>query len=178
MGRPMASTLIQKLSSEDSLNVFDVSSKTLEQFQAEHKSSKVALKLCNSAKEVTESSSVIISMVPEGKHVESVFFGAQGVFAASDYTSKLFIDCSTIDVATSAKVAEALKGKSIFCDAPCSGGPAKAANGTLTFMAGVWEEDGHWKQVKDILSLMGSNIFATGGPQKGLATKLSNNYLS
>lgn len=178
MGYPMATTLIQKLNAQDSLAVFDVSAKTLERFQSEHASTAATLKLCSSAREVTEHSNVIISMVPEGKHVDSVFFGEQGVCSASTYESKLFIDCSTIDVATSAKVAQALQRKSLFCDAPCSGGPAKAANGTLTFMAGIAETDEHWDQVMGVLSRMGTNIFACGGPQKGLATKLANNYLS
>ena len=81
-------------------------------------------------------------------------------------------------MSTSLKVAEALSGKASFVDAPCSGGPMNAEKGTLTHMVGSSEDSPDWAAIKEVLSLTGTNIFACGGPTKGLATKLSNNYLS
>lgn len=98
-------------------------------------------------------------IVPEGAHVRAVFLdpvtgllaGAQSAqsTASSTPTRKTYVDCSTIDPATSRTVAAAVagagKGKDAdadarapyFFDAPVSGGTAGAERGTLTFMCGV-----------------------------------------
>jgi len=54
----------------------------------------------------------------------------------------------------------------------------KAEDASLTFMVGIAEDSPSWPMVKDMLSLVGTNLFACGGHGKGLASKLSNNYLS
>jgi 3-hydroxyisobutyrate/3-hydroxypropionate dehydrogenase len=67
----------------------------------------------------------------------------------------LFIECSTIDVATSLEVRERVIASNIgsMVDAPASGGPNGANNGTLTFMIGG--TDVQFSQVSHIISLMG-----------------------
>ncbi len=58
--------------------------------------------------------------VPAGTHVERVY--ADAVFAAAP-PSAILIDCSTIDVATARRVAEAAQAKGMMAvDAPVSGG--------------------------------------------------------
>lgn len=120
-------------------------------------------------------------MLPQAQHVESVYTNsATGLLATSkSMSSKLFIDCSTIDVATSNKVASLVdvSGLGLFCDAPVSGGPAAADNGTLTFMFGS-SSNTAWERAKPVLALMGKeeNIFNCGSAGAGLATKLLNNY--
>lgn len=50
---------------------------------------------------------LILSMVPEGSHVRSVYLTPEtGVLAAQDLGEKILIDCSTIDTGTSLQVAE------------------------------------------------------------------------
>lgn len=120
-------------------------------------------------------------MLPEAQHVENVYAdSATGLLTSSNSESpKLFIDCSTIDVATSNEVASLVEASGLgsFCDAPVSGGPAAADNGTLTFMFGS-SSDHAWGKAKPVLALMGTeeNIFNCGSAGAGLATKLLNNY--
>src|SRR3546814_12317606 len=73
-------------------------------------------------------------MLPAGKHVESVYQGE--VFGAAK-ADALFLDCSTIDVATARRVEEAAAAKGFeMVDAPVSGGIAAAHGGTPAFMVG------------------------------------------
>ena len=95
---------------------------------------------------------------------------------------KTFIDCSTIDAATSRAVYEAVSQNSPtahFYDAPVSGGVLGAEAGTLSFLVGTKEDDAYFHQfVKPLLEMMGRNIFCIGGQTLGLVAKLCNNYLS
>lgn len=94
---------------------------------------------------------------------------------------KVFIECSTIDIETSLKVAVEVGNLNAghFIDAPVSGGVHGATNGTLSFMVGCPSE-ALFERVKPFLSLMGKpeKIFHCGGASAGLATKQINNYLS
>jgi 3-hydroxyisobutyrate/3-hydroxypropionate dehydrogenase len=119
-------------------------------------------------------------MVPEGKHVTQIFFEEEnGVLTLPCISGKLFIEMSTIDPATSARCAQAVQERSAaFYDAPVSGGTNGAEGGTITCMVGIDEADPMWPLVERILSMMGSALFACGGPTLGLAQKICNNYIS
>jgi len=102
---------------------------------------------------------------------------------AANTSGKLFIDCSTIDPATSLAVGKAVSESHPtdpprFFDAPVSGGTAGAEKAILTFMVGASPNDPSFLVMKEIFSYMGSFIHPMGGPSLGLAAKLSNNYLS
>ena len=120
-------------------------------------------------------------MVPEGSHVRSVYLTPEtGVFA-TDLSSKLLIDCSTIDTATSLAVRDQIAEKypsASFYDAPVSGGVLGAQKATLTIMIGCDEKDPKFPLLKDLLGMLGASIFACGGPSFGLTAKLCNNYCS
>lgn len=118
---------------------------------------------------------IIVSMLPAGKHVLSVYFGADGV-AANAPKGALFIDCSTIAV-TDAREAHAQAEASgfVMVDAPVSGGVAAAEAGTLTFMAGGSPDA--YAKAEPILKGMGKNIFHAGGAGNGQAAKIANNML-
>jgi 3-hydroxyisobutyrate dehydrogenase-like beta-hydroxyacid dehydrogenase len=120
-------------------------------------------------------------MLPEPSHVWSVFSRLESAPPPrlASNAKRLFIDSSTIDIATSLSTAEliantpALNGT--FVDAPVSGGVAGATAGTLTFMLGC--HSSLLSRVNGVLSLMGSRVFHCGKPGDGLAAKLTNNYL-
>ena len=83
-----------------------------------------------------QSSDVVISMLPSGKIVKSVYLGNEGIIenAPDDI---LLIDSSTIDVETARDVSESAISKGLnIVDAPVSGGVGGAQAGTLTFMVG------------------------------------------
>jgi len=128
---------------------------------------------CASVAEAVEGADAVVTMLPAGKHVEGVYSGE--VFAAAK-ADALFLDCSTIDVATARRVEEAAAAKGFeMVDAPVSGGIAAANGGTLTFMVGG--SDQAFGRAKPILSAMGKAVIHAGGAGNGQAAKICNNML-
>lgn len=120
-------------------------------------------------------------MVPEGSHVRSVYLTPETGVLASSVAGKLLVDCSTIDTATSLAVREETSRRypsASFYDAPVSGGALGAQRATLTFMVGCSDEDPRWPMLRSLLGMMGTSVFACGGPALGLTAKLCNNYCS
>jgi 3-hydroxyisobutyrate/3-hydroxypropionate dehydrogenase len=117
-------------------------------------------------------------MLPKGQHVRHVFTDPTTGFlsATKENFRKIFIECSTIEVATSVDVRKLVEqsGSGMYVDAPVSGGPKGSDEGELTFMVGGSDEE--FSRVKPILSMMGKSIFHCGGAGAGLATKCLNNY--
>ncbi|HEX3458869.1 MAG TPA: NAD(P)-dependent oxidoreductase [Candidatus Baltobacteraceae bacterium] len=78
----------------------------------------------------------VVICVPDAPQVEEVLFGARGV-AAGAKSGDIVIDMSTISPVASRRFAERLAEIGVdFVDAPVSGGPARAREGTLTIMTG------------------------------------------
>lgn len=117
----------------------------------------------------------VVTMLPAGKHVLEVYFGADGI-AAHAPKGIVFLDCSTIAVedarTASAKAAEA---GFAMVDAPVSGGVAAAAGGTLTFMVGG--ETDAFARARPVLEAMGKTIVHAGGAGNGQVAKIANNML-
>jgi 3-hydroxyisobutyrate dehydrogenase len=118
---------------------------------------------------------IVVTMLPAGQHVRDVYLGANGILAKAK-KGTLFIDSSTIDVATARAVAaEAEKKGMLMIDAPVSGGVGGAQGGTLTFMLGG--PDAAFEQAKPILEKMGKTIVHAGGAGAGQAAKICNNMI-
>lgn len=117
----------------------------------------------------------MISMLPAGQHVETLYLGSDGLFGKIA-PQTLVIDSSTIAPETSRKVAEAAQSSdNRFLDAPVSGGVAGATAGTLTFMCGGPVKE--YNEARPILECMGKNIFHAGGNGAGQVAKICNNML-
>ena len=113
---------------------------------------------------------VVVTMLPAGKHVLSVWESLQAKPGA------LWIDSSTIDVESARKahaIAEAKGARAV--DAPVSGGVGGAKGGTLTFMCGGADEA--FAAAKPILEAMGKRIVHCGGAGAGQAAKICNNMI-
>jgi len=115
----------------------------------------------------------VITMLPAGKDTIAVY--SDGVLSAAQ-RGTLFIDCSTIDVA-SARAAHELAGKAGMAslDAPVSGGVAGAEAATLTFMVGG--ERAVFDGAEPLLKAMGKRIVHCGGAGAGQAAKICNNLI-
>ena len=118
---------------------------------------------------------VVVTMLPAGAHVRSVYMDSYGVIAhAKD--GAVFIDSSTIDVDSARAVSGAAFEKGFaMVDAPVSGGVAAAMAGTLTFMVGGAEEA--FQRATAVLEAMGKNIFHAGVAGNGQVAKICNNML-
>jgi 3-hydroxyisobutyrate dehydrogenase len=115
---------------------------------------------------------VVITMLPAGKHVLSVYED----IAPKAKKGALFIDSSTIDV-ESARKAHAIVGKHglLSIDAPVSGGTGGATAGTLTFMAGGSKDA--FAKAEPILKPMAGRIVHCGDGGAGQAAKICNNMI-
>ncbi|KAJ5635922.1 uncharacterized protein N7484_009235 [Penicillium longicatenatum] len=84
-----------------------------------------------------------ICMVASAPQVQSVLFGDDGIVAGLPQNATLIL-CSTVSASYVRSVAEDLvqrgRGDIHFIDAPVSGGALRAANGTLSIMAGGPDE--------------------------------------
>ncbi|GAC1595816.1 MAG: 2-hydroxy-3-oxopropionate reductase [Candidatus Velthaea sp.] len=90
---------------------------------------------------VAAASGVVITMVPDAPQVEESLFGSGGALAGAQ-PNTLFIDMSTISPVATKAFDERLRALGHrLIDAPVSGGPARAATGTLTLMVGARDED-------------------------------------
>jgi 3-hydroxyisobutyrate dehydrogenase len=117
----------------------------------------------------------IITMLPAGKNVHSVYFDQEGITAHA-LKSALLIDCSTIAVSEAREIAAQAQALGYTTtDAPVSGGVTAANAGTLTFMVGGSEEV--FTQIRPLLKDMGTNIFHAGQNGNGQAAKTANNML-
>ena len=126
-----------------------------------------------SAAAAAKGAEAVITMLPAGKHVAQVY--EDSVFGAAD-TGAILIDCSTIDVDTARRVADAAGAKGLLAvDAPVSGGIAAASGGTLTFMVGG--SDTAFERAEPFLSDMGKAVIHAGGNGAGQAAKICNNML-
>lgn len=118
----------------------------------------------------------VVTMLPAGRHVESVFTGQGGVFDAIKGRNPLLIDSSTIDVDTVRRLAaEAQAAGHDLLDAPVSGGVGGATAGTLTFMVGGSEAG--FARAEPVLKAMGKTIVHAGASGAGQAAKACNNMM-
>jgi len=179
----MAKNLQAKLPSSDILRIYDTNPESTTKFISETKASGngATVQATASVIEATEDSETTITVLPEPFHVKNVFSQilkppplSTAVVAKPD---RLFIDCSTIDPASSRKVAEAVHAtqQGLFVDAPMSGGVVGATAGTLTFMLG--SPSPLVSRIKPILLMMGKRVLHCGDQGAGLSGKLANNYL-
>lgn len=125
-----------------------------------------------SAVEAVKDAEVVITMLPAGKHVLSVY----NQITPEAARGALLVDCSTIDVA-SARQAHAIAASHdlLSIDAPVSGGVTGAEAGTLTFMAGGTKEA--FAKAEKILEPMAGKVVHCGESGAGQAAKICNNMI-
>jgi 3-hydroxyisobutyrate dehydrogenase len=163
MGGPMAANLVK---SGHKVVAFDLVAASRNQAESDGAST------AESAVASVKGADVVITMLPAGKHVLSVW----NEVVPSMAKGALIIDCSTIDV-ESAKAAHALAAKhgAASIDAPVSGGTGGAKGATLTFMCGG--DDKAFAAAKPVLEKMGKKIVHCGGAGAGQAAKICNNMI-
>ncbi len=102
---------------------------------------------------VAGASEIIVLCVPDAPQVEEVLFGDRGVVNGVRAGTTV-VDMSTISPIASQGFAKRLGSHGVrFVDAPVSGGPIRAADGTLTIMVGGDRED--VTRVEPVLRAMG-----------------------
>ncbi len=163
MGAPMAANLLR---AGHAVRGYDIAP------SAGETAANLGIDLAGSARDAVQGADTVITMLPAGKHVAACY--ADILPAAS--AGALFIDCSTIDVA-SARAAHIAAGQAgvASIDAPVSGGVGGAQAGSLTFMAGGTAEA--FARAEPILQAMGKRIVLCGEAGAGQAAKICNNMI-
>ncbi len=123
--------------------------------------------------EAVRAADVVVTMLPAGPHVRSVY--ADQILPHAP-KSALLIDSSTIDVESARAVATQAQAAGFrFADAPVSGGTAAADAGTLAFMVGCDEID--YIAVEEAIAPMSRVTMRAGDHGAGQAAKICNNMV-
>jgi len=163
MGGPMAANLVK---AGHKVTAFDLVEASKTQAKAD------GAAIADSAAAAVKGADTVITMLPAGKHVISVWTDV----IPSMTKGALIIDCSTIDVESS-KAAHALAARHGIAsvDAPVSGGTGGAKGATLTFMCGG--DDKAFAAAKPVLENMGKKLVHCGAAGAGQAAKICNNMI-
>ncbi|UJW77180.1 3-hydroxyisobutyrate dehydrogenase [Rhizobium sp. SL42] len=163
MGGPMAVNLVKK---GFSVRGFDLSPALVSDAKG------AGVTSCASLAEAVDGVEVVITMLPAGKHVLSVWQELVRTVPAGT----VLIDCSTIDIESARLAHEMAAGAACpSLDAPVSGGTGGAAAGTLTFMVGG--DADVFAGAQPIFEAMGRRIILCGGASSGQAAKICNNMI-
>ncbi|MBT6314998.1 MAG: 3-hydroxyisobutyrate dehydrogenase [Alphaproteobacteria bacterium] len=166
MGGPMSANLSK---AQHQVRAFDLSPEAVAAAEA------AGATAAPTVAEAVKDAEIVVTMLPAGAHVREVYMGEEGIFANAP-KGTLFIDSSTIDVATSREVAAAADAAGFaMLDAPVSGGTGGAEGGTLTFMVGG-DADAFERGAK-AFDAMGKTIVHCGSAGAGQAVKACNNMM-
>ena len=163
MGKPMAKNLIK---AGHELVVTDIVKEAVAEVEA------CGAAAAANAREVAQQCGLIITMLPNSPHVKQVVCGENGVLEGAK-PGAILVDMSSIAPLASQEIARACAEKGVLMlDAPVSGGEPKAIDGTLSIMVGG--DENVFRQVYDILMVMGASAVYCGEIGAGNTTKLAN----
>jgi 3-hydroxyisobutyrate dehydrogenase len=120
---------------------------------------------------------IIIVCVVDALQTEEVLFGGEGVIAAVRKPAAVML-CPTIAPADTERFATQLAVHGMACmDAPMSGGPIRAREGSMSLMVAC--DDATYARYEPLLNAMSSRLFRIGTRiGDGARTKLVNNLLA
>ena len=128
--------------------------------------------ICESVKELTLKSKVIILCLSEDRDIEEVVLGTDGILEHLN-EGTIVVDHSTTSADTAILISkELLKKSSIYLDAPVSGGEAGAQNGKLSVMLGG--DSAAYKEISSILDCYSAFHKYMGPSGNGQLTKMIN----
>lgn len=128
-----------------------------------------------SVAEVCRNADLVFTMLPGPRQVREVALGSEGVLR-SLRQGAIYIDMSTVDVATVDAVAQAASAAGVaFGDAPVGRLAAHADRGESLFMLGI--DAALRDRVDPVLMAMGTTVLYCGEAGSGTRTKLVNNLM-
>ena len=163
MGFPIAGHISQSYKTLVFNRTINKAQKWTSQFEGE---------ICESIKDLTSKSNVILLCLSEDKDIEEIVLGKGGIL---EYLKEgtIVVDHSTTSTNLATTVSKhLLKKKSFYLDAPVSGGEAGAQNGTLSVMIGG--DEVAYKDISSILDCYSSFYKYMGPSGNGQLTKMIN----
>ena len=132
-------------------------------------------KWAKSPKDAAAEAEIIVTCVSDTPDVEEIILGENGIIHSA-LRDSIIIDMSTISPTATRRISEELNKKAIkMLDAPVSGGPEGARNGTLAIMVGGNGED--FEKTLPILEAMGKTVTHVGPIGAGQTTKAINQII-
>jgi 3-hydroxyisobutyrate dehydrogenase-like beta-hydroxyacid dehydrogenase len=120
----------------------------------------------------TSQTDILVSVVRDIKQTDDLLFDDQAIMARDDHP-KLIVLSSTLSPRYVVEVEKRLSDIATVVDAPMSGAPYRAREGTLTFMVGGDAES--VASLRLAFQAMGDEVHHMGPTGAGAATKVSNN---
>jgi 3-hydroxyisobutyrate dehydrogenase len=156
MGGPMAANLVK---AGHRVTATDLSIGAIDRAVA------AGCKRGNTVAAAVKDADVVVTMLPAGAHVCSVYMDNYGVIAHAK-TGALFIDTSTIDAESALLVSKAAQSRGFaMVDAPASGDVGAAVGRTLSFIVGGAADA--FERARPVLECMGDDISYAGPAGKG-----------
>lgn len=119
--------------------------------------------------------SVLLIVVRDSEQIMDVCFDSQAVFARSVYPKTVVVS-STVSPRFIDVLRQRLPSDVELVDAPMSGAPYRADDGTLTFMIGGQQTV--IDRLMPAFEVMGQDIHVMGDVGQGMLTKVMNNYVA
>jgi 3-hydroxyisobutyrate dehydrogenase len=143
----------------------------------EHSARAHGAKVCADAAAAAQSHELLIVAVVDAVQTEEVLFGECGAVHGLAPGSTVLL-CPTLRPQTVEDCAARLAERGIDCiDAPMSGGPVRARDGTMSLMVAC--TDAAFERCQPLLRDLASRLFRIGArPGDGARTKLVNNLLA
>ena len=153
MGNPMADQLVK---AGKEVKAFDVSPEVIKIAKES------GLNVVSTIDKLLDGASTVISMLPEGKHVRSLYLGDKGILNKIPKEC-LIIDCSTIDIETSIELGGIIGGLD---------------DSQLSILKAYGKKIGLAYQIRDDIIDIESPTFESGKPQGSDAMKKKITYPS
>jgi len=129
----------------------------------------------DSPMEIGERTELVITSLPKNEIVQEVITGTKGILEGAK-PGNILIDMSTTFPLTTRWIGKEASKKGVhFLDAPVSGGPKGAREGTLAIMVGG--ERKVFEKIRSVLEKIGNKIFYVGELGAGQSLKLVNNLI-
>ena len=166
MGAALASRLIGNVS----LTVFDKNIETLDSWHGP------GVTVARDLRELSLGCEIVFTCLPTSNDVVSVILGENGL---SKYLTpgSLIVDMTSGDPTVTRNLSKKISAHNIeLVDAPVSGGPRGAREGTIAIIVGG--SDRQFERVQQILKFISDNIIHAGILGSGHSIKLGNNLLN
>jgi 3-hydroxyisobutyrate dehydrogenase len=167
MGNPMAANVLK---AGFPMTVFDVNPKAMENLV------QAGARKAGSAREVVESSEVVLTSLPASPDVEATYLEPGGLVDRAK-PGTILVDLSSVLPSTPRKIEPRAKARGVhFLEAPVSGGVSGARAATLAVMVGG--EAAPLERATPVLRAIGPNIFHVGPVGAGNIVKAINNMMA
>ena len=166
MGQPMATRLVD---AGHTVVVRDINGAATEPLIERQ------VKVATSGRDLADNSEIIVCSLPSNKIIREAVLGAEGLIEGDKM--RVFVNACTTGSPFAEEMNEALAAKGVtYFDAPISGGPAGARDGTLSVMTSGPKEI--YDEIEPYLRAYGTTLVYCG-EKPGLAQvlKLANNML-